>query len=59
MNGAFLAIGIIFIALGLVGLASNYHAGWMWVFIILGVLSVIWGWLIYTPKSPKNGKWQS
>ena len=50
MNIPFLAISIILIVLGIIGLALDFYAFLMWIVIIFGVLGTIWGMLIQTPR---------
>lgn len=43
MQTAPLILGIILVILGLLGMAYNYEATWMWILVVLGVIGVIWG----------------
>jgi len=45
MQNYLLIIGIILLVLGIIGIAFNYYATWMWVLVVLGIIGIIWGWM--------------
>ena len=50
MKTTLLVIGIILLALGVIGLLANYAVAWMWVLVILGLVGVIWGGMTKKPE---------
>jgi hypothetical protein len=40
-----LMIGIVLLVLGLFGLVSNFSVFLMWLLVIVGAVSVLWGWI--------------
>jgi hypothetical protein len=43
MKGTLITIGIILLVLGVVGLMGKFSPAWTWIFLILGLVGVIWG----------------
>jgi ABC-type transport system involved in cytochrome bd biosynthesis fused ATPase/permease subunit len=45
MNNTILTIGIIVLALGVIGAVANFYIGLMLAVMALGVIGIVWGWL--------------